>query len=79
LELEKLALGKQVKPSRDAGDYVCNFSMYVILDYMKRYCPTTRFGFIHIPHAYDAKRAVKFVRKVLNVLNGHAVGGFLRS
>ena len=34
LRLEKLALGKQAKISRDAGDYVCNFSMYVILAYL---------------------------------------------
>lgn len=42
--------GKQAKSSRDAGDYVCNFSMYVILDYLKHHDPAARFGFIHIPH-----------------------------
>ena len=52
LRIERSALGKHVKVSRDAGDYVCNFSMYVILDYLRSYRPTTRFGFIHIPHGY---------------------------
>jgi pyroglutamyl-peptidase len=68
LRLEKLALGKQTKISHNAGDYVCNFSMYVMLDYLQRHRPDTRFGFVHIPHNYDRQRAVKFVRKVLKAL-----------
>lgn len=67
LRLKELSL-KQTKISVDAGDYVCNFSMYVILDYLRRYQPDARFGFIHVPHDYDPKRAVKFVRKVLRAL-----------
>ena len=67
LRLKELSL-KQTKISVDAGDYVCNFSMYIILDYLRRYQPDARFGFIHVPHDYDPKRAVKFVRKVLRAL-----------
>jgi pyrrolidone-carboxylate peptidase len=68
LRLDKLRLGKQTKISRNAGDYVCNFSMYVILDYLRCHRPDARFGFVHIPHNYDRKRAVKSVTKVLKTL-----------
>jgi pyroglutamyl-peptidase len=59
---------KQTKISYNAGDYVCNFSMYVILDYLRRHRPDALFGFVHVPHDYDPKRAVKSVTKVLKTL-----------
>jgi pyrrolidone-carboxylate peptidase len=69
LRQEKSALGRQAKLSSDAGDYVCNFSMYVILDYLRRHTGgIAQFGFVHIPHRYDPKKATRFVRKVLNQL-----------
>jgi pyrrolidone-carboxylate peptidase len=67
LRLNELGL-KQTKISVDAGDYVCNFSMYVILNYLRRHRPDARFGLVHVPHDYDSKKAVKFVRKVLRAL-----------
>jgi pyrrolidone-carboxylate peptidase len=67
LRLNELGL-KQTKLSSDAGDYVCNFSIYVILDYLRRYQPDARFGFVHVPHDYDRKRAVKSVAEVLKTL-----------
>jgi pyroglutamyl-peptidase len=68
LRLAALNFGKRTKVSRNAGDYVCNFSMYVMLDYLQRHRPDTRFGFVHIPHNYDPERAVKSVTKVLKTL-----------
>jgi pyroglutamyl-peptidase len=68
LRLKKLALEKQTKVSYDAGEYVCNFSMYVILDYLARHRQDARFGFVHVPHDYDRKRAVISVTKVLKTL-----------
>jgi pyroglutamyl-peptidase len=68
LRLAALNFGKRTKVSRNAGDYVCNFSMYVILNYLRRHRPDARFGFIHVPHDYDRKRAVKSVTKVLKTL-----------
>ncbi len=53
--------GRQAKISYDAGDYVCNYSMYVILDYLKRRALPARFGFIHIPHDYSLPRARRFL------------------
>jgi pyroglutamyl-peptidase len=65
LPLKKELLGRRTKTSYDAGDYVCNFSMYVILDHLECHHLAARFGFIHIPHDYDSKLAVKFVEKIL--------------
>jgi len=61
----ELTLGRQGKPSSTAGEYVCNYSMYVILDFIKRYKLPIRFGFIHVPHRYDYKKAVRLVTKAL--------------
>jgi len=65
LKLGKSAWDKRAKISYDAGDYVCNFSMYVILDYLRRPGSATRFGFIHIPHGHNLKYAGRFVSRVL--------------
>lgn len=61
----KLALGGQGKSSNKAGDYVCNYSMYVMLDFIKRRRLPIRFGFIHIPQRYDDKKAIRLLRKVV--------------
>jgi pyrrolidone-carboxylate peptidase len=73
LRLEKSAIGERAKISYDAGDYVCNFSMYVILDYLRRHRQDARFGFVHVPHYYDLKRAAGFLRKLLKVLDASVV------
>ena len=65
LKLETLGLGKSAKVSRDAGDYVCNFSMYIMLNYLRRCRPDARFGFIHIPRDFNPERVVRFVRRIL--------------
>ena len=61
----RLALGRQGKPSSKAGEYVCNYSMYVMLDFIKRHRLPIRFGFIHIPHRYDCKKAIRLVEKAI--------------
>ena len=43
----------------DAGDYVCNYSMYIITDFCK--VKGLKFAFIHIPKRYDLKQSVKFI------------------
>ncbi len=55
----------QATISYDAGNYVCNYSMYVILDYLRRNRLPTRFGFIHIPHHYNVAKATRFLKKAL--------------
>jgi len=59
------ACGRQARTSASAGRYVCNYSMYVILDFLKRHRPRARFGFIHIPHRYQARRAGRFLLKAM--------------
>ena len=55
----RLNLGQQSRSSNNAGDYVCNYSMYVILDFIKRRRLPVRYGFIHVPHQYDTKKAIR--------------------
>jgi pyroglutamyl-peptidase len=61
----ELKLGSPIKRSRNAGDYVCNFSMYVMLDHIRRAGADTRFGFIHIPHDADLGKATRTVAVAL--------------
>lgn len=61
----RLRTGRWVGRSRDAGDYVCNYSMYVLLDEIARARPGVRFGFIHVPHDYDLDKASRLLQRVL--------------
>jgi pyroglutamyl-peptidase len=61
----RLELGRQARRSRNAGDYVCNFSIYVILETLRRRQLEIRYGFIHVPHDYDAAKAAKLIDRVL--------------
>jgi pyroglutamyl-peptidase len=61
LRVERLA-GR----SSNAGDYVCNFSMYVMLDHIRRKGLDIPYGFIHIPHDCDPEKAAEFVKTVLS-------------
>ncbi len=55
--------------SNDAGDYVCNYSMYVILDHLKREGLQTSFGFIHIPHRCSPAKARRYVQRIVQGLD----------
>lgn len=61
----KIRAGRSVRSSNDAGDYVCNYSMYVLLDAALREGRKVRFGFIHVPHDWDLPKAVGLIRRVL--------------
>ena len=71
----KFDLGREARVSRNAGDYVCNFSMYVMLDCLRRRRRTIPFGFIHIPHGYEEKKATRLLAKVINKLIGSRRSG----
>ena len=62
----ELRLGRQGGRSSNAGDYVCNFSMYVMLDHIRRKFLHAPYGFIHIPHDYDPAKAARLVKRILN-------------
>jgi pyroglutamyl-peptidase len=57
--------GRWIGRSMNAGDYVCNYSMFVLLDEIARKNLKIPFGFIHIPHDCDRQKASRFVRRVL--------------
>lgn len=57
--------GRWAGISKDAGDYVCNYSMFVLLDEIGRRRMKTSFGFIHIPHDCDQEKARRFVERIL--------------
>ena len=61
----KIRAGRSLRRSNDAGDYVCNYSMYVLLDAIAREPRKVRFGFIHIPHNWELDKAVQLVQRVL--------------
>ena len=63
-----VSLGPWGRRSRFAGDYVCNFSMYVMLDFLARQDSKTRYGFVHIPHDYDPRKAAEILDGALEKL-----------
>jgi len=60
-----LKVGRGAGKSKNAGDYVCNFSMYVMLDNIRRNGLRIPYGFIHIPYDYEQKKASGLVTKIL--------------
>jgi pyrrolidone-carboxylate peptidase len=63
-----IALGPQVGRSDNAGDYVCNYSMYVILDHLSRNAAQATFTFIHIPHAADLRKVTGLLARAIKKL-----------
>jgi len=61
----KLSLGRHARSSKDAGEYVCNYSMYVILDFLKRRRLPVRYGFIHVPRGYDPRKATRILKRAM--------------
>ncbi len=57
--------GRWIGKSMNAGDYVCNYSMFVLLDEIARKNLKIPFGFIHIPHDCVPEKASRFVERVL--------------
>ena len=64
----KLDLGRRGRPSKNAGDYVCNYSMYIMLNCIKRRRRKVRFGFIHVPYSYDPCTAARVLLQALDAL-----------
>ncbi len=57
--------GRWIGRSTNAGDYVCNYSMFVLLDEIARQDLKIAFGFIHIPYDCDPDKASRFVERIL--------------
>ncbi|MSP40527.1 MAG: hypothetical protein EXR70_18715 [Deltaproteobacteria bacterium] len=57
--------GRSIGRSTDAGDYVCNYSMFILLEEIARKKLKLPFGFIHIPYDCDLLKARRVVERVL--------------
>ena len=68
----EIKTGQQAGKSTNAGDYVCNYSMYVMLGHIAREHLGISFGFVHIPHDYNRQRAGRLVRRILRQCAGRA-------
>jgi pyroglutamyl-peptidase len=64
-----IKLGREARRSNNAGDYVCNYSMYVILDHVRRSRLPVSFGFVHVPHDYEPRQAEKLIRALLRQIS----------
>lgn len=53
----------------DAGEYVCNYSMYLMCEY----CRNTRnkFAFLHLPLSVDVAEAVALVAEIIQFAGNH--------
>lgn len=58
----ELALGEGSEKTDDAGQYVCNYSMYQIL---RKKREQTKFAFLHIPKQMELEKAIGVVEKIL--------------
>lgn len=54
--------------SFDAGEFVCNYSMYILLNECLKI--NIKFGFLHIPRMMDKKVAINFIESSINSLFG---------
>jgi pyroglutamyl-peptidase len=61
----ELKSGRQAARSDNAGDFVCNYSMYVMLDHIASRKLDIPLGFIHIPFNCDRRKAQRFVQNIL--------------
>jgi len=61
-----LDLGRQARASYRPGDYVCNYSMYIIMEFLRRRRWQSRLGFVHIPHKADPEKVTKLLTKALD-------------
>ncbi len=60
-----LAVSRPAAKSIHAGEYVCNFSMYVMLAELERHDLNSRFAFVHIPFNHDLQAACRYVERVV--------------
>ena len=59
-----LPAGGDLTTTYNAGNYVCNFSMYIAAEYCDK--SGARFGFIHVPRKYPARSLIKFLNTILD-------------
>ena len=60
-----LSVTRPSAKSINAGDYVCNYSMYVMLEYLERQEHCGAFAFVHIPFDHDLQAACRYIGRVV--------------
>ena len=60
-----LSVTRPSAKSINAGDFVCNYSMYVMLEEIERQEHYGRFAFIHIPYDYDLQAVCAYIERVV--------------
>ena len=58
-----LPLESDCAGSKDAGSYVCNYSMWIAEEWAREH--DAKSAFIHIPVAFDVQRVVDYVTSIL--------------
>ena len=56
---------KQTTITYDAGTYVCNYSMYICLEYCEK--QAAQFAFMHIPMNYDPRCAAEYLLRAIDL------------
>ena len=60
-----LSVTRPSAKSINAGDYVCNYSMYVMLEDLERQEHCGGFAFVHIPFDHDLQAACRYIGRVV--------------
>ena len=75
--LLNLKLKKRPQESKidyHSGDYVCNFTRYVIMDFIKKKKLKTKFLFIHIPKNYNIQKGIKNLKEIISQIKKQELG-----
>jgi len=62
----KIDKTKETTIAYNAGTYVCNFTMFNIMEYIIKNNKDTKFTFLHIPKNYDIRKAINAINKIIN-------------
>ena len=50
----------------NVGTYVCNFTMYIIINYINKHNKNIKFAFLHIPKSYNVNKGMRIINKILD-------------
>lgn len=59
---------KEARVDYVSKDYLCNYTRYLVMDYINKNHLKTKFAFIHIPKEYNPLKATKVIKKMINSL-----------
>ena len=62
----KIPKTKETTIAHNAGTYICNFSMYSIIEHIAKNNENIKFAFLHIPKHYDIGKGTKIINNIIN-------------